>query len=53
MTRTPDISTGDHIGDLLPALINGTLDAEAAMRVRGHLDRCAACRGGRGFTPRW
>ena len=29
---------------LLPWLANGTLEGEELMRVRAHLDQCAACR---------
>lgn len=29
---------------LLPWLVNGTLEGEELMRVRAHLDQCAACR---------
>ncbi len=34
----------EHIVDLLPAYINGQLDADGARRVREHLVSCASCR---------
>lgn len=40
MTHPPD----DHIDDLLPAWLNGTLPFDVQERVRSHLDHCAACR---------
>lgn len=33
----------DHIDDLLPAWLNGTLTFDVKARVRSHLDQCAAC----------
>ena len=38
-------ATDDHIPDMLPAYVNGTLDAETAARVAAHLPTCAACQG--------
>lgn len=43
MTRqTPD--KREHIVDLLPAYINGQLDAGSARRIRAHLISCESCR---------
>lgn len=38
-------STHDHVADLLPWLVNGTLEADERLRVEEHLARCDACRG--------
>jgi DNA-binding CsgD family transcriptional regulator len=34
----------EHVVDLLPAFVNGSLDRVETARVQDHLDRCAACR---------
>jgi hypothetical protein len=34
----------DHIDDLLPAWLNGTLTFDVKARVRSHLDHCPTCR---------
>jgi anti-sigma factor RsiW len=34
----------DDAARLLPWLVNGTLDADAAARVQAHVERCALCR---------
>lgn len=38
------IAPDEHVSDLLPALLNGTLDATAADRASLHLATCPSCR---------
>lgn len=48
-TRPP---THDEVVELLPWLVNGTLEPDEARRVRDHLARCASCRAARAEEER-
>src|SRR5690606_37865348 len=39
-----DLLQSDHLSDLLPAFVNGTLDQETRERVHTHLGSCEICR---------